>query len=707
MTTNEAESSTAAATAVGDPGTTGIVVVNFGSHELLAGNLAAESEFGPDFRVVVVDNYSTDAERAAVLALGATAGWDIVGRSGNEGFGVGVNAGVDRASELGCTTFIVLNPDAVLTLRVAVALRQHVIDHPGDLVAPLIVDSSGAVVSQGSLVSMRTGRMSRDRSASVAGSRRWLTGAALAVHQDLWGAIGGFDPKYFLYWEDVDLSLRAQDAGGSLVVRTDLTVIHDEGGTQGDQRGRAKSNTYYYFNARNRMVFAARHLDRRGVLRWLLATPAETWRILLRGGRRQLLQTPSGLFAAARGGVVAGMIGTGALVRPRPKFAVVEDRPKRLLMAHPSAELYGSDRVLLETVEAFVGRGFEVTVTLPTTGPLVAEIERRGATVELCRTPVLRKSVLRPLGLVHLAADLVRGIGPARRLIRRAGSDGVFVNTVTIPFWLVLGRMMGRQVTCHVHEAERSAPAIVRRLMAAPVLCAQIVILNSRFSLGVLTESIPRLAGRCQVVYNGIPGPAPVTPARSELTGPVRLLFLGRLSPRKGPQVAIESCRRLAESGVDVRLDLLGSVYPGYEWFEQKLRTAVAAAGLEHRINFRGFIPDIWAAVAESDIVLIPSTVDEPFGNTAVEAVLAARPLVVSTTSGLQEAAAGYRSAQAVDPTRPDLWAEAVRTVVASWADFRTAAITDAATAAERHAPRRYRERIVELVAEPSKVAVR
>ena len=44
--------------------------------------------------------------------------------------------------------------------------------------------------------------------------------------------LGGFDDEYFLYWEDVDLSYRCTRAGGALLVRQDLEVLHDVGGTQ-------------------------------------------------------------------------------------------------------------------------------------------------------------------------------------------------------------------------------------------------------------------------------------------------------------------------------------------------------------------------------------------------------------------------------------------------------------------------------------------
>jgi glycosyltransferase involved in cell wall biosynthesis len=227
------------------------------------------------------------------------------------------------------------------------------------------------------------------------------------------------------------------------------------------------------------------------------------------------------------------------------------------------------------------------------------------------------------------------------------------------------------------------------------------VVVNSRFSLDVLTDVAPRLRGRSTVLSNGVPGPGTVVPARDRLDGPVRLLFVGRLSPRKGPQVALAALRELVDRGVDARLALLGSVFEGYEWFEAELRAAASEGGLAGRVDFLGFTPDVWPHLAAADVVLVPSVVDEPFGNTAVEAVLAARPLVVSATSGLVEAAAGYASAQAVDPGRPAVWADAVERVVTAWPEHRRAALEDAAVARGRHAPERYRAALADVVLGP------
>jgi glycosyltransferase involved in cell wall biosynthesis len=368
-----------------------------------------------------------------------------------------------------------------------------------------------------------------------------------------------------------------------------------------------------------------------------------------------------------------------------------------VLVVHPGAELYGADRVLRESVAA-LATGFDVTVALPGRGPLVGALEELGARVVLCTMPVLRNRALRPGGLARLVADALRGLVPALRLLRRHGSAGVYVNTVTLPSWPLLARLAGRPSLCHVHEAEQSLPRLLRRALAlAPALSDRVVV-NSRFTLDVLTEVAPRAGRRSAVVHNAVQGPAEVSAARETLAGPVRLLYVGRLSPRKGPQVAVAALRELVQRGVDARLTLLGSVFEGYEWFEAELRATVAAGGLDDRVEFAGFRTDVWPHLAEADVVLVPSVGDESYGNTAVEALLAARPLVVSDHSGLREVTTGYAGARAVDPARPADWADAIETLVGDWATARAVAVDDAREARRRHAPSRYRDELVAQV---------
>lgn len=372
--------------------------------------------------------------------------------------------------------------------------------------------------------------------------------------------------------------------------------------------------------------------------------------------------------------------------------------PPHVLVVHPGAELYGSDRMLLESVAGLREAGSLVTVVVPGPGPLLHLLVDLGAEVVVQEMPVLRKSALTPVGALALLRCVLATLRPTWRLLRATGRGPVYVSTLTLPTWPLLARLRRRRVVLHVHEAETGAPRVARTALALPAALAQEVLVNSRFSLDVLTAAVPRLARRSTVVRNGVPAPASVVAPREHLDGPVRLLFVGRLSPRKGPQTAVAALALLTSRGVDAHLRLAGSVFPGYEWFETELLEQVGSAGLGDRVELLGWVSDMADELAGADVVLVPSLVDEPFGNTAVEALLAARPVVVSACGGLPEAVEGQAAARTVVPGDASAWAAAIAAIVDDWAAVAATALAGQPQAQQENDPARYRRNVVEGV---------
>jgi glycosyltransferase involved in cell wall biosynthesis len=255
--------------------------------------------------------------------------------------------------------------------------------------------------------------------------------------------------------------------------------------------------------------------------------------------------------------------------------------PNVVLIANPGADLYGSDRMVLETVRGLVGAGRRVVVTVPHTGPLVPLLEDAGAEVVECATPIVRKGLLNARGLVELVVTSIRSVGPGLRLIRRVDPGAVIVNTITPPLWILLGRISRRLTVCHVHEGEGSVAGIVRRALYLPLVFTNRVIANSDFTRRVLATSAPRVADRTVVVHNAVPGADAIETPRDTLTAPTRLLYVGRLSHRKGVHVAIDALDVLVREGRDVRLDVVGAVFPGNEAYLAELHAQVSRCALD------------------------------------------------------------------------------------------------------------------------------
>lgn len=367
-----------------------------------------------------------------------------------------------------------------------------------------------------------------------------------------------------------------------------------------------------------------------------------------------------------------------------------------ILVAHPSSELYGSDRMLLESVGALSTSGWRVVSVLPAPGPLVEPISRLGSAVLFQPSPVLRKASLSPSGMLRLVRSL--GTLPSLlRLLRREAPDVVYVNTLTLPLWLLAARLVRTPVLCHVHEAEEGLSRLVRWGLAAPLLLATRIVAISRATETVLAASIRRLRTRTEVINNGVRGPEQPSAPRAALAGRIRLLVVGRISPRKGTDRAIAATKRLCEEGYNVGLEIVGNTFAGYEWFEELVREQAAAPVLAGRVSFTGFVDDVWAAYDRSDIALVPS-VSEPFGNVAVEGMLARRPVVAAAVQGLTEIIDDGITGVLVESGNGDGFAAAVRQLCDDWPSACSIAEAGRARAVEAFSTDRYAREIVNAV---------
>ncbi len=373
--------------------------------------------------------------------------------------------------------------------------------------------------------------------------------------------------------------------------------------------------------------------------------------------------------------------------------------PRTILIAHPGADVYGSDLQLLETVSGLVERDWRVLVVVPQDGPLVARLKARGADVMLHPFPVLRRAHASARGVVALAWAGAALVASGRRLIKASSADAVLVNTVTIPWWILAGRLAGTPTTCHVHEAETDDPALVRFALGAPLLAASRIVVISRAVLDATSRSVPGLRGRARLVYNGVAGPSEEPAPPQAHVGPYRLVIVTRLSPRKGPDIAIRALALLRDRGVDATLDIGGTAFAGYDWYEQQLRSLATQLGVASAVTWHGYVSPVWELLSEADAVVAPS-LREPFGNVVVEAQLAARPGIAAAADGHLETVTHEQTGLLFPPADADALACAVQRLIDDRALGLRLAQRGREAALRRFAPERYREEVARVVAE-------
>ena len=136
---------------------------------------------------------------------------------------------------------------------------------------------------------------------------------------------------------------------------------------------------------------------------------------------------------------------------------------------------------------------------------------------------------------------------------------------------------------------------------------------------------------RIQAIPNGIELPL-VNPPAPLNRPPSRLLFVGRLMEYKGVRPLLDAVLEARQQRVDCSLEIVGD---GPE--RNYIQAFIQHHKLQDRIHFTGYMADPSAAYERSDIVVIPSTWQEPFGLVSVEAQARYLPCIYSGRGGLTE----------------------------------------------------------------------
>lgn len=219
-----------------------VLIVGFHTYEELDRCLASLAEHERGLPVVVVDH---DAQREAGARLVERYKHVVyVPIAENPGFGAGINRAALKSAG---NHLLVLNPDVILSAPVSRVLVEYLETHPDvGVVGGLIREENGAVQASArrfpdltTALAGRTAWLTRVAPRNVLSRRNlqtaaasepqrvdWVTGAFMLIRRDTFDAIGGFDERFFMYWEDADFCRRAATAGWTTMYNPSVSVVH-------------------------------------------------------------------------------------------------------------------------------------------------------------------------------------------------------------------------------------------------------------------------------------------------------------------------------------------------------------------------------------------------------------------------------------------------------------------------------------------------
>ncbi len=213
--------------------------------------------------VYVVDNASTDGTAEVVATAFPTA--HILRNTANIGFAGGNNVGLAAAFAADADAVLVLNNDTTLAPDALAELIAAAEAHPAaGIINPLILFAqpphrvwfAGADIGKWTAhTPMQGHNAARTTLPTIIRPIGRATGTAMLITRACYERIGGFDGALFMYYEDVEYSLRARDAGFSILLAPQAIVSHHVSVSAGG----GKSPNSIYYNTRNGIVTIERH----------------------------------------------------------------------------------------------------------------------------------------------------------------------------------------------------------------------------------------------------------------------------------------------------------------------------------------------------------------------------------------------------------------------------------------------------------------
>jgi N-acetylglucosaminyl-diphospho-decaprenol L-rhamnosyltransferase len=189
--------------------------------------------------IVVVDNSSDPLIRQTTQ----TAHTKYLPQPTNHGFAAGANIG---ARHLADDYILFLNPDTVLEPNAFTSINNYLKQNNDvGIIGLMLTDhkdqaeklSFGHTVTPISLI---TRHFQPHRMPSSPTAVGWVSGGALLIQRQLFNQLEGFDQRFFLYWEDVDLCRRAKQRGRQVILLPQAKVSHQRGASLANLKHKTK-----------------------------------------------------------------------------------------------------------------------------------------------------------------------------------------------------------------------------------------------------------------------------------------------------------------------------------------------------------------------------------------------------------------------------------------------------------------------------------
>lgn len=313
----------------------------------------------------------------------------------------------------------------------------------------------------------------------------------------------------------------------------------------------------------------------------------------------------------------------------------------KILILHGSSDLYGSSKILLIVVKTFQKKGYTPIVVLNEDGPLAVLLRESNIEIHFIRLGILRRKYKNIKGIFNRFYVMIRALKEIKGLITEKKIELVYSNTTAVLVGAIAAKSKQVKHVWHIHE-------IIEKPFWLFYILGNII---DHYSTQVITVSNAVKdswskyvsANKLKLIYNGIdytPYQIPSNKLRIELgleDDQIIIGMIGRVHPWKGQEYFLDIASALLKNYPLLHFVMVGDAYPGNEYLYKKINDRIKELNISNSIHDLGYRNDVPEILQGFDILVLPSTLPDPFPTVILESMASGKAVVATDHGGAQE----------------------------------------------------------------------
>lgn len=314
---------------------------------------------------------------------------------------------------------------------------------------------------------------------------------------------------------------------------------------------------------------------------------------------------------------------------------------KKVLIVHPSSDLYGSDKILINILKNM--NNINYTLIIPQNGPLIDILKKEFPNIKLYiygQLPIIARKNFGIIGIFNFIISMIN-FSFFLKKNNLSNPDILYCNTLaTTPISIFFHNTYK---IIHVHEILNNRSIIHKIINKTAIKLYQKVICVSQ----AVSNNLKKVASANQknkiiTLHNGISfreSKLDTTQKFKVNEEKINFALIGRIKPeQKGQILFINSIAQLPKNLLDkAHFYLIGSTVKGQEYMLEEVKKTIQSLNLEHCIEIVPFIKNIETVYKSIDVSVVPSLIEDSFPTTVLESMYFSKPVIGTEIGGIPE----------------------------------------------------------------------